>query len=269
MAKDSLKRFSTRYGFSASKKNKLIHEDAPESVRCGLLQIVHDEMDKKPKWLRSVICGVLRVREDPDNWSDYPNIWQEVQGMVLSCDWFRVYDIIEGIYKLLVRKKVFEVKINELFVEEGIGWQLVNGEIQVRGDEAFECILADSAEVLDQPGMTTATTELHEAIHDLSRRPKPDLSGAIQHAMAALECVARQVSGDEKPTLGGVIKKHPDLFPPPVDKAVEKLWGYASEQARHGRESRDLAWEEVQLIVGISAVLCSYLVQKEPFEGEP
>lgn len=268
MSDESQKRFSRRYGFAPSERDQLIREDAPESLRCGLLQIVHDELDKKPRWLRSVICGVLRVRENPDNWSDYPNIWQEIQDMVLSCDWFRVYDIIEEIYKLLLRKKVFEVKINDLFVEEGIGWQLVDGEIQVRGDEAFERILADSAEALDQPGMTTATSELREAIRDLSRRPKPDLSGATQHAMAALECVARQVSGDEKATLGGVIKKHTDLFPPPVDKAVEKLWGYASEQARHARESRDLAWEEVQLIVGISAVLCSYLVQKEPFEGE-
>jgi hypothetical protein len=154
-----------------------------------------------------------------------------------------------------------------LFVEEGIGWQLVNGQIQVRGDEVFERMLADSTEALDQSGMAIATSELNEAIRDLSRRPQPDLSGAIQHAMAALECVARQVSGDEKPTLGGIIKKHPDLFPPPVDKAVERLWGYASEQARHARESRDLAWEEVQLIVGISAVLCSYLVQKGLFEG--
>lgn len=266
MTDEPRKRFSRRHGFSSSERGRLVHEDAPESLRCGFLQIVHDELDKKPRWLRSVICGVLRVREDPLNWSEYPNIWQEVQDMVHGCDWFRVYDVIEGIYKLLTRaeKKKFEARINDLFIEEGIGWQLVEGEVQVRGDEAFERILSDSVEALDESGMATASSELDEAIRDLSRRPEPDLSGAVHHAMSALECVAREVSEDPKPTLGKIIKKHPDLFPGPVNDAAVKLWGYASEQARHGRESRNLTYEEAQLTVGISAVLCQYLVQKKP-----
>ena len=257
-------KFSQRYGFSSPREGGLIRDSAPESLRCGLLQVVHDEMRIGPQRIRQVVCGVLRVRPDPSNWSTYPNVWDEAQELVYDCEWFRVYDIIEGFYTAMPgsRRSEFEELINNVFVEESIGWQVVSGVLEIRGNEVLQNILDNASSELDESGLATATSELHEAIKDLSRRPEPDLSGAIHHAMAALECVAREVSGKPKLDLGKLIKKHPDLFPKPIGEAVAKLWGYASEQARHGRESRELAWEEAQLVVGISAVLCAYLLQK-------
>ena len=266
MTDQSHKRFSRRYGFSSRHGEDLIREDAPESLRCGLLQIVGGKLEKKPSWLRCVVCGTLRVRPNPSNWSDYPNVWEEVEGLVHGCDWFRVYDVIEAIHNALDQKLAdgFEEMTNSLFREEGIGWQLVKGEIQTRGDDASEKVLRDGVDALNAAGMATAASEMREAIRDLSRRPEPDLSGAVHHAAAALECTAREISGDARPTLGQIVKKCPELFPRPVGEAVAKLWGYASEQARHAREARDLAWEEAQLVVGVSASLCSYIVQKRP-----
>jgi len=256
-------RFSQRHGFSDHDGDELIRDDAPESLRCGLLEI-GQKMGLGPSQLRRMVCGALRVRPDSSNWSEYPNVWQEVEGLIHSCAWNRVYDTIEAVYAALPRTQAeaFEAHVNALFAEEGIGWQLSDGAIEIRGNEAFETVVTDGKEAVEKAGMTVASTELHEAIRDLSRRPEPDLSGAVQHAMAALECAVRGVSGEPRPTLGELVKKYPDLFPKPVDEAVAKLWGYASEQARHGRESRDLAWEEAQLAVGVAAVLCSYLTSK-------
>jgi len=264
VVEDSAHRFSERYGFSIPGQGQPIRDSAPESLRCGLLQVIHDKMEFGPKWIRQVVCGVLRVRPDSSNWSDYPNVWDEVQGLVHNCEWFRIYDVIEGIYAAMQhdREDEFERLVNSLFIEEGIGWQMVDGLLQIRGDEAFEQVLHDAAEQLNKSGLATSTSELHEAIRDLSRRPEPDLSGAIQHSMAGLECATREFCEDVKPTLGQLIKKYPGLFPKPVGDAVAKLWGYASEQARHGRESRELAWEEAQLVVGVAAALCSYLTSK-------
>ena len=262
---DSMRRrFSVRYGFHSPQGDQLIREDAPEELRVGLLQVVHIDLEKGPRWIRSIVCGILRIREESNNWSEYPNIWNEVQDYIYDCEWYSVYDIIEGFYNVIpfTEREDFEEKVNQLFYEENIGWQLVAGELHVRGDEAFEQVLDGAAEVLDSSGLTTAASELTEAIRDLSRRPEPDLSGAGHHSMAALECVARQVTGDEKSTLGKIIKENVGLIPPPVDDAVLKLWGFASDQARHGKVSRELNWEEVQLLVGISAALSSYLVQK-------
>lgn len=100
----------------------------------------------------------------------------------------------------------------------------------------------------------------------MSRRPNPDLSGAVQHAMAALECVARQATGDPQSTFGAIVKHNPGLFPRPLDEAVAKCWGFSSETARHAREERELDYGEAQLVVGLSATLTTYLTGKMRFE---
>jgi hypothetical protein len=78
-------RFSQRYGFSEYHGDELIRHDAPESLRCGLLQAA-TEAELRPSPLRQIVCGTLRVRPNPANWSEYPNVWQEVEGLVHSCD---------------------------------------------------------------------------------------------------------------------------------------------------------------------------------------
>jgi hypothetical protein len=77
--------------------------------------------------------------------------------------------------------------------------------------------------------------------------------------MAALECVARNVCGDEKATLGEVIKRYPNVIPKPLDESIAKAWGYASEMARHIREGRKPDHREVELIVGLAATVATYL----------
>jgi hypothetical protein len=55
-----------------------------------------------------------------------------------------------------------------------------------------------ATDTLLQSGRNTAENELREVFRDLARRRTPDLTGAVQHAGAALECVARDVTGDPK-----------------------------------------------------------------------
>src|SRR5215831_12229405 len=87
-----------------------------------------------------------------------------------------------------------------------------------------EAALKRAAPALQETGLKAAECEIHEALADLSRRPKADITGAIQHAMAALECVARAVSGDSSPTLGKLLDRHPGLIPKPLDAVVEMTW---------------------------------------------
>lgn len=114
----------------------------------------------------------------------------------------------------------------------------------------------------DQGPTPTAHNEIHKAIQDLSKRPEADLTGALQHGMAALECIAREAASDRTSTLGEIIKSNKDLFSPPLDKALEKLWGFASEKGRHLREHEEPAREEVELVVGIAVVVATYLGRK-------
>ena len=156
----------------------------------------------------------------------------------------------------------FADAINEFFVEEGIGWQLTFGQILTRGPEAFETIVTEATATLETSKRPTAAGHLHEALQGLSRRPKPDLSGAAYHAMGTLECVARDLTGNPKATLGDILNRHPGLLPKPLDTALSQVWGYASNEARHVLEGRDISREEAELLVGLSAAVSTYLLRK-------
>jgi hypothetical protein len=97
---------------------------------------------------------------------------------------------------------------------------------------------------------------------DLSRRPAPDVTGAIQHALAALECVARDATGERSATLGKILARNPYLVPSPLNTALDKLWGFASEQGRHLREGREPTYDDAELAVQVVSVVARYLSRR-------
>jgi hypothetical protein len=216
--------FSKRNRYSSGPKEITIREDAPENLRYIVLRIAAD-LGFRPTLLRPMLCRVLRVAPDVNNWSEYPNIWGEVQDLMHRCEWFKVYDIIEALHAKFAETEAaeFAEELNEFFIDEGIGWQLVDGKIVTRGTEAFEAVVTDATSALETSQRPTAAKHLHGALEDLSRRPQADLSGAAYHAMGALECVARDLTGDPKATLGEILKRHPDLLPKPLDTALSQV----------------------------------------------
>jgi AbiJ N-terminal domain 4 len=93
-----------------------------------------------PSDIRDIVCAVLQRRPNRRNWSEYPNVWEEAQEDVYGCQWFQVYDIIEKIWNRFKRADdrsvwdeerapAFRQAINDFFLTNGIGWQLVKGEI--------------------------------------------------------------------------------------------------------------------------------------------
>jgi hypothetical protein len=111
---------------------------------------------------------------------------------------------------------------------------------------------------MQQAGKSTAANEIHEALKDISRRPSADVTGAVQHSMAALECVAREIDGSSD-TLGQIIKRL--TIPPPLDGALHRLWGFASEQGRHIQEGGEPNFEEAELVVTVASAVSVYLLR--------
>lgn len=267
--------FSRRHGFEPQDKEITIRHEAPHDLREAVVDIAY-EAGLQPSDLRALICKQLRRHPDPSNWSEFPNVDDEVHELIASCEWYEVYDIIERISHALsqgsrrhgvdpalsLKTQSFTEEVNRFFRKRGIGWQLIEGEIQIRGPEAFEEPVRAARDTLTATGRTTAAGEISLALRDLSHRPEPDVTGAIQHAVAALECVARDVVGDPKATLGEILKRHPDLLPPPLDQSVEKVWGFSSEWGRHVREGRVPSLGEAELVVGLAASVSTYLAKK-------
>jgi len=214
MSNDCFQPFSRRHGLSPSDVPVTIWNDAPEDFRHAVLNTARDKCGLRPNVLRDIVCGVLRKRPDPSNWSEYPNVWEEVQAHIHDCEWYRVYDIVEEIRAKLasertgystdmpVKAVIFDEEINSALRELGIGWHLQDGLVQARGDDAFEQIVRQAKETLQANKKINAQNELTEALKDISRRPQPDVTGAIQHSMAALECIAKDVTGKANATLG-------------------------------------------------------------------
>jgi hypothetical protein len=263
-------RFSERQGFIPPDGEITVRNDAPYELRGIVIELTY-ETGLSPTALRTLVCRTLRRRPNPNNWSEWPNIAGEVEELLDNCEWFEVYDIIEAISRYLSEHRhdnavrgaaCFEEQLNRYFRKAGIGWQLAGGEIGIRGPEAFEESVRNARQTLEHAGRETAAHEIHEALRDLSRRPEPDVTGAIQHAMAALECVARDVCGEPRPTLGELLRRHPELLPAPLDQVVERAWGYASERGRHLREGREPDLADAELVVGLASTVATYLSKR-------
>lgn len=264
--------FSERHGYTAPEPDITIREDAPDMLR-GAIPTAATHAGMSFNALRQVVCQALAVAPDiRGSWSE-PNVMGEVRGLLEDCPWFEVYDVIEALAHALHRQpptgydqktpeEMFSWDINRVMIKNGIGWQLIGNRIEMRGSEVFEMAVREGRDELWKAGKQTTATELHEALRDLSRRPNPELTGAIQHGIAALECLSKDLTGGSKETLGALVKSNPALFPSPLGEAIAKVYGFASENGRHLREGGEPSFEEAELVVGLSGVLCRYLGRK-------
>ena len=260
---DDKQTFSKRLGhFSLREKPITTRDDAPEGLR-NYLRMAFYDLKKKPSDFLPTVCKVLKVAPE-GNWTEFPSIDDEIKAHLESCDWFYIYDIIEVAVSKLNTPDAerFSSDLNEYFVINGIGWKIINGRLETRGDEVFETAVKTVVTVLETAKLQTAKNEIKEAIKDLSRRPHPDITGAIQHSVACLECVCREVTGDRNATLGTLIKRFPGIVPKPLDTLVEKIWAYSSEQGRHLREGEAPEYLEAELLVELSSAVSTYLGKK-------
>ena len=255
--------FSDRFGYQPPDAEITIRESAPDVIRDAVTMLGYAN-GLTPNRMRDAVCEVLLKRPDPGNWSADP-IEKEVAQLVDAAPWYRVYDIAERLYRAVgdgdytqTRASDFQRRLNAVFHEHGVGWRMAEGSIVARGSEPFELATRDAAQIMRSAGTPTAANELHEALTDISRRPIADVTGAVQHAMAALECVAREVNGSSD-TLGKIIGRL--TVPPPLDAALHKLWGFASEQGRHILEGRPPRFEEAELVVTVAASVSIYLLR--------
>ncbi len=257
------KKFSVRQNIKPEPSPAL--DDAPEGLRYFLLKYLQKRYHDTPWHAGEILADFLHRPELQSGFFNPhdPAVWGRLYRYIKGFEWWEVYDFIEAVHEGdgdYYHRQQFRVDLNKVLAEGNIGYQMNNGgEVVYRGSESFETVVNTAKSVLAATGKNTAMNEIHKALEDLSKRPVSDLTGAVQHAIAALECVAKDVCGEKGETLGQVVKKHPERFPPPVGEAVSKLYGFASEKGRHIAEGGEPDPKEVELIVGIAATVATYL----------
>ena len=267
--------FSHRHGF-VTYPPITITTDAPNWLRNAILKLAQESgTGEHSRW--AVVRELSELLHPEEPVSVYPSEAIEmIEEVFQELEWFQVYDALERFSSLVddeyyefyqFAQLEFDERISRYFRRNGVGWQLKDGKVLARGEEAYERAVSDAKEALQQAGMATAQNEIEEAIRDLSRRPEPDLTGAVTHAMGALECAAKEISGKPKLTLGQMInearKNHVNLgIEKPLLSCIEKGWGYASQHGRHVVEGRAPDRAEAELIVHLSATVATYVCRK-------
>lgn len=261
-------RFSLRHGFDAGGTAVEPRHEASHELR-GVVVDIFYECCAGPPDLAYVVRKTLRLRAPEHTWNDH-----EIRQLIDRCQWFEVYDLIEAMHRALCERDAryrssyaprFQREVNDYFVRRSIGWFLADGILEARASRSFERAFDNAKATLNERGFSAARRELAESMRDLSRRPTPDLTGSVQHAAAALECVARELTGDRNLTLGQILARHRSLVPAPLNTAVEKLWGFVSERGRHMREDREeLSAQDAELVIHVIAALVAYLAGLPP-----
>jgi hypothetical protein len=282
MAKEAL--FSERQGY-VGPREIVYRDELTYELRQPIIDILRRSVSREflPERIESLFNpygidqlprrdGPMIITEDERSATDFT----DAKRVLLACEWYRLYDLLEDVFQRLdfhdqeqrahneeFQAYPFQKRINDYFIHAGIGWQMVNGKISTRGDAAFEQTIAIATAELKASGRPMAADHIERAICNLSVRPKPDLSGAIGHATAAMECVLHDITGKAL-TFGDYVKKYPDHFPGAMKKALGSLWGYTSEEARHGKEGVEPASEDAGFVVAIAAAFVTYLNRKRP-----
>ena len=128
--------FSSRQGRRPPSAQIAVREEASSELRGAILMLAK-AVGMKPSAIREVICGVLLVPPDANNWSEYPNIWDEVVWLMEDAPSHMVYTIVEAFCAELAAPRgrdsrsaaEFERRLNDFLVENGIGWELHNRQI--------------------------------------------------------------------------------------------------------------------------------------------
>lgn len=124
--------FSRRHGYSRPDAEISIRHEAPEALREAIVSIAYP-YDFAPSELRLALCDILYKTPDQNNWSENPNIDNEVRNLIDELEWFEVYDFIEHLAeKSLSKSSDLSDEVNHYFRVTGIGWQLLNQKIQAR-----------------------------------------------------------------------------------------------------------------------------------------
>jgi hypothetical protein len=238
-----------------------VRDSAPEAFRLFLIDTLQHylHIDYRNDSSEFVFVSLGKV----------PRIsWRAARNEMLGAPWFKIYDLLEGAHarvcvKSSERAENLRTLVNNFFENNGYAYKLSEaGHIEHRGGESFEAAIDRAYVALTEAGLLTAENEIHKALENLSQRPIPDLTGAVQHAMAGLECAAKHLSGESKLELGKITKRYPDLFPPPLGEVVAQLYGFASNNGRHLVEGGAPNFSEAELIVGIAATTAAYLARK-------
>ena len=199
--------FSDRHGLRP--EGLLIYDAAPDGLRYGLREVLHGLGYETPSEQRRILCQAMRVRADPSNWSDYPNVDMEVDGLISVEPWYTFFDALERLPRFLheeVSRRDYFNDMNDLFSDERIGYRFVRQRLERIGTDEFDEAVATALGALDEDRMSEPRRQFERACEFRNERP-PDWSKAIKEAVISVEAVMRIICNRPGATLTSIVNE--------------------------------------------------------------
>jgi AbiJ N-terminal domain 4 len=182
-----------------------------------------------------------------------PSFRAYLEAHFAEAPWHSVLDTMEFVIPRYAPEMVEQV--NAVFEQEKCSYRLLDDVIvPIEQGEQLDAV----REAAD--GQTPSAHHLTKALQEFSARPAPNYANVVKDAIAAVEAEVRVIAARDKATLGEALKRCRDKLPAALIKAMEGLWGYASEVGgiRH-------AISDIEVTVGVAdarfaLTTCSALV---------
>ena len=259
--------FSVRYGYGGNTPPIKFIDTMPDGFYYSLLQCACNSGLSSGE-IYSIIAYRLGIIIDKEKvkWAHDETNFSNALDLLVKCEWYERYNIAEILFSLLKRKdkhksNSYVLHMNRYFSMNGIGWEFSeNGKVERRHERALKKSVEDASNALEERGMPNTADMINDAMKAMSHRPDPQTIDAINHAIGAVESVSKEIL-DSKKSLGKIISQLE--IPKPLDQAVEKLWGFSSGNTRHREEKKKPKIEDAELVIHVSAAICTYLIKKK------
>jgi hypothetical protein len=191
------------------------------------------------------------------------DIVKRIRTWYFEAQWNEVYDFVEFMLELLDDKQL-NGAINTMLERELAGFRYIGGcFVPVTAEEEVQALVEATA----VGPFSGVIAHLRSATEHLSRKQDPDYRNSIKESISAIESMAREVSGNDKATLGEALAamEREGKFHPALRKSLGALYGYASDEGgiRHAMlEEPNLTVADAKFMLVACAAFVNYMKAK-------
>ena len=192
-----------------------------------------------------------------NNWTI---VLEQLRQYFFECEWYEVYDFVEfcaNNYRRYQFRDKFMAACNALFEKEMSAYRFIDGVI-TKITEQQELLEIEQAL---ESSLGPINAHLRRALELMSDRNSPDYRNSVKESISAVESFVMHVLGEDKGTLGQLIKKLEDEvgLHPALKTAFSNLYGYTSDEGgiRHAlSEQENVDFNDAKFML----VVCSSFI---------
>ena len=280
-------KFSERYGYKSVREFIQIEsiDEALKNAIWSLLKLFYWDKAEYPSYpgatcrlcdetnknLKS-LCDRLwftYFKEPLDLLSDDgSDVLSQLRGYYFDAEWYEIYDFVEFVannYPIDYKEtnKEFMSSCNTALEKEMSAYRFVDGLItRIAEEEEVKAI-----EQAIEEGEQLVTKHLRRSLELLSDRTNPDYRNSIKESISAVERLASHVTGENKGTLGQLLKKIEDQIDlhPAIKTAFSNMYGYTSDKSgiRHALSDKEIVdFEDAKYMLVTCSAFINYVQGK-------